>query len=185
MALNLKRPLVFLDLETTGINITADRIVELAILKVQPDGSEEWLHSLINPGIPIPEKTTAIHGISNKDVANSPKFADLARKIAAFIEGCDMAGYNAIKFDFPILMEEFNRAGVEVNFRKPKFVDVQVIFHRKEQRTLSAAYRYYCNKELTDAHSAKSDTQATYDILKAQIERYPDIGNDVESLVGF
>ncbi len=185
MELNLKRPIVFLDLETTGINIPTDRIVEISFLKIKPDGEEQWLTSLVNPEMPIPLKATAIHGITDDDVADAPKFRELAKSLAAFMEGCDLAGYNAIKFDIPVLAEEFLRTDIDFNFRKRKYIDVQVIFYKKEQRTLSAALRFYCNKELENAHSAKADTSATYEVLKAQLDRYKDLGNDIEKLSAY
>ncbi|MBN1108365.1 MAG: 3'-5' exonuclease [Bacteroidales bacterium] len=185
MELLLKRPLVFLDLETTGINITSDRIVEISLLKILPGGEEEWLTTLVNPGISIPAASTAVHGISDKDVADAPSFGEIAVKLEAFMEGCDLAGFNAIKFDIPLLAEEFLRVESDFNFRKRKYVDVQVIFHKKEQRTLSAAYRFYCRKELTDAHTAEADTLATYEVLKSQLDMYPDLENDVEKLAEF
>jgi DNA polymerase-3 subunit epsilon len=183
--LNLKRPIAFLDLETTGINITTDRIVELSVLKISPNGKEEWMSTRVNPEMPIPPKTTAIHGITDADVVNAPVFKEVAKKLAAFVEGCDLAGFNAIKFDIPVLAEEFLRANIDFNFRKRKYVDVQVIFHKKEQRTLAAAYQFYCNKPLVDAHSSKADTAATYEVLKSQLDRYGDLENDVEKLADF
>lgn len=185
MELNLRRPLAFIDIETTGINVSSDRIVEISILKIDPNGKEEWISLRINPEMPIPEKSTAIHGITDKDVADSPTFREVAKKLAAFLEGCDLAGYNAIKFDIPVLAEEFLRINTDFNFRKRKYVDVQVIFHKKEQRTLSAAYQFYCRKDLHNAHSSKADTQATYEVLKAQLDRYNDLDNDVEKLAEF
>jgi DNA polymerase-3 subunit epsilon len=183
--LNLKRPLAFLDLETTGINISNDRIVELSVLKISPNGKEEWMTTRVNPEMAIPPKTTAIHGITDEDVANSPKFVEVAKKLAAFLEGCDLAGYNAIKFDLPVLAEEFLRVNIDFNFKKRRYVDVQVIFHKKEQRTLAAAYQFYCNKDLHDAHSSKADTAATFEVLKSQLDRYSDLENDVEKLADF
>jgi DNA polymerase III subunit epsilon len=183
--LNLKRPLAFIDLETTGINVSADRIVELSVLKISPNGKEEWMSTRINPGIPIPPKTTAIHGIKDEDVANSPTFKEVARNLAAFLEGCDLAGYNAIKFDIPLLAEEFLRVNVDFSFIKRRYVDVQVIFHKKEQRTLSAAYLFYCKKDLEGAHGSKADTAATFEILKSQLDRYTDLENDVEKLADY
>jgi len=180
--LNLKRPIAFLDLETTGINVTNDRIVELSVLKISPNGKEEWMSTRVNPEIPIPLKTTAIHGITDADVANAPVFKEVAKNLAAFLEGCDLAGFNAIKFDIPLLAEEFLRVNIDFNFRKRKYIDVQVIFHKKEQRTLAAAYQFYCNKPLIDAHSSKADTQATYEVLKSQLDRYDDLENDIEKL---
>ena len=185
MELKLKRPIAFFDLETTGINIAADRIVEISVLRINVNGVKEWLTSRVNPEMPIPERAVAIHGIRNEDVASSPKFRELAKKIAAFIEGCDLAGYNAIKFDLPVLAEEFLRANVDFNFRKRKYVDVQVIFHKKEQRTLSAAYMFYCNKELDGAHGSKADTAAAYEVLKSQLDRYEDLENDVDKLAEY
>lgn len=185
MQLNLRRPLAFLDLETTGINIASDRIVEISILKITPEGKEEWMISRINPEMPIPPKSTAIHGISDADVASSPTFKEIAKNITSFLEGCDLAGYNAMKFDIPVLAEELLRVNVDFNFRKRKYVDVQVIFFKKEQRTLSAAYQFYCNRSLKDAHSSKADTFATYEVLKAQLDMYTDLGNDIEKLSEF
>ncbi len=185
MELNLKKPLVILDLETTGVNIVNDRIVEFSALKVSPGGAEEWLTLRINPGIPIPAESTRIHGISDADVANEPHFKDVAKKIASFVEGCDLAGFNAMRFDIPVLCEEFLRVSVDFNPARHRYIDVQVIFHKKEQRTLSAAYKFYCNMELENAHSAQADTAATYEILKAQLDRYPDLENDIEKLSAF
>jgi len=183
--LNLKRPIAFIDLETTGINVSTDRIVELSVLKISPNGKEEWMSTRVNPEMAIPPKTTAIHGISNEDVANSPTFIEVAKKLAVFLEGCDLAGYNAIKFDIPVLAEEFLRVNIDFNFRKRRYIDVQVIFHKKEQRTLSAAYQFYCKKDLEDAHSSKADTAATFEVLKCQLDRYKDLENDVEKLADF
>ncbi len=182
MELNLKRPIAFLDLETTGINVSSDRIVELSVLKISPNGKEEWMSTRINPEMPIPAKVIAIHGITDSDVAGAPTFKDIAKKLAAFLEGCDLAGYNAIKFDIPVLAEEFLRINIDFNFRKRRYIDAQVIFHKKEQRTLSAAYQFYCNKKLEGAHGSKADTSATYEVLKAQLDRYSDLENDIEKL---
>jgi DNA polymerase-3 subunit epsilon len=182
LELNLRRPIAFIDLETTGINISTDRIVEISVLKITPDGKEDWISTRINPEMPIPSKSTAIHGITDEDVSGAPTFREIARNLAVFLEGTDLAGYNAIKFDIPVLAEEFLRANIDFNFRKRKYVDPQVIFHRKEQRTLSAAYQFYCNKELKNAHSSKADTVATYEVLKAQLDRYSDLENDIEKL---
>jgi DNA polymerase-3 subunit epsilon len=183
--LNLKRPIAFLDLETTGVNVSTDRIVELSVLKISPNGKEEWMSTRINPGIPIPPKTTAIHGIRNEDVINSPTFREVAKNLANFLEGCDLAGYNAIKFDIPVLAEEFLRVNIDFNFLKRRYVDVQVIFHKKEQRTLTAAYLFYCKKNLEGAHGSKADTAATFEILKSQLDRYCDLENDIEKLADF
>ena len=166
MNLNLKRPIAFIDLETTVINVSVDRIVELSVLKISPNGKEELMTTMVNPEMAIPPKSTAIHGIKDEDVAKSPTFKEVAKNLATFLEGCDLAGYNAIKFDIPVLAEEFLRANIDFNFLKRRYVDVQVIFHKKEQRTLSAAYLFYCKKELEDAHSSKADTAATFEILK-------------------
>jgi DNA polymerase-3 subunit epsilon len=185
MQLNLKRSLAFIDLETTGINISSDRIVEISVLKITPDGKEEWMVSRINPEMPIPPKSTSIHGIKDEDVAASPTFKEIAKNLASFLEGCDLAGYNALKFDIPVLAEEFLRVNVDYDFRKRKYVDVQVIFFKKEQRTLSAAYQFYCNKSIKNAHSSKADTQATYEVLKAQLDMYADLANDIEKLSDF
>jgi DNA polymerase-3 subunit epsilon len=183
--LNLKKPIAFLDLETTGINVTSDRIVELSVLKISPNGKEEWMTTRVNPEIPIPPKTTAIHGIKDEDVVTCPAFREIAKNLAAFLEGCDLAGYNAIKFDIPLLAEEFLRCNVDFSFRKRRYVDVQVIFHKKEQRTLAAAYLFYCRKELLGAHGSKADTSATYEVLKCQLDRYRDLENDIEKLAEF
>ncbi|MDK2851862.1 MAG: polymerase subunit epsilon [Proteiniphilum sp.] len=182
MQLNLKNPLVFFDLETTGINITHDRIVEISFLKVYPNGKEEIKSRRINPEMPIPPQATAIHGITDEDVKDCPTFKQVARSLADQLEGCDLAGFNSSRFDVPMLAEEFLRAGVDFDMSKRKFVDVQIIFHKKEQRTLEAAYAFYCNKQLEDAHSAEADTRATYEVLKSQLDRYPDLTNDVEAL---
>ena len=185
MELKLRRPIAFIDIETTGINVSTDRIVEISILKVSPGGKEEWMSTRVNPGMPIPPKSTAIHGISDKDVENAPAFREVAKNIAAFLEGTDLAGYNAIKFDIPVIAEEFLRVNIDFNFLKRKYVDPQVIFHKKEQRTLSAAYQFYCNRALENAHSSKADTQATFEVLKAQLDRYQDLENDIEKLAVF
>ena len=185
MELKLRRPIAFIDIETTGINVSSDRIVEISVLKVSPGGKEEWMSTRVNPEMPIPPKSTAIHGISDKDVENSPTFKEIAKNLAVFLEGSDLAGYNAIKFDIPVIAEEFLRVNIDFNFLKRKYVDVQVIFHKKEQRTLSAAYLFYCSKALENAHSSKADTQATFEVLKAQLDRYQDLENDIEKLAVF
>ena len=186
MKLNLKNPLVFFDLETTGTNINSDRIVEICYLKVYPNGNEESKTLRINPEMHIPEASTAIHGIHDEDVADCPTFKDIAKKIAADIEGCDLAGFNSNRFDIPVLAEEFLRVGVDVDLMKRKFVDVQVIYHKLEQRTLSAAYKFYCDKNLEDAHTAEADTRATYEVLKAQLDRYPEVlENDIAFLSNY
>jgi DNA polymerase III subunit epsilon len=185
MELTLKNPLVFFDLETTGVNVASDRIVEIAWLKIQPDGRESNKTQLVNPTIPIDPRAIAIHGITDEDVKDKPTFSELARTLANEFEGCDFAGYNSNKFDIPLLAEEFLRAGVEFDLRKRKFIDVQVIFHKMEQRTLAAAYQFYCKKVLEDAHSAEADTLATYEILKAQLDHYEHLQNDVDYLAAF
>ena len=185
MELNLKNPLFFFDLETTGIDIVKDRIVEIAYLKVYPNGKEESKTMRINPTIPIPPQSTEIHGITDGDIKDCPTFAEYAKELSKIIEGCDLAGYNSNKFDIPLLAEEMLRANVDIDLMKRKFVDVQVIFLKKEQRTLSAAYKFYCNKQLENAHSADADTIATYEVLKAQLDRYPDIKNDVDEISKF
>lgn len=185
MKLNLKRPLVFFDLETTGVDTAKDRIVEISMVKVMPNGDEIVRTRLINPQMHIPEDATAIHGITDEDVKNEPTFAQIAKSLSQFIEGCDFGGFNSNRFDLPMLVEEFLRAGVDVDFKNRKFIDVQNIFHKMEQRTLVAAYKFYCDKDLTDAHSAEADTRATYEVLKAQLDRYPDLQNDVAALAEF
>lgn len=183
MKLNLRNPLVFFDLETTGTNISSDRIVEICYLKVYPNGNEEAKTMRINPGMHIPEASTAIHGIHDEDVADSPTFKEVAKDIAKDLEGADIAGFNSNRFDVPVLVEEFLRAGIDIDLTRRKFIDVQVIFHKMEQRTLSAAYKFYCGKNLEDAHTAEADTRATYEVLKAQLDRYPDVlTNDINFL---
>ena len=185
MNLKLKKPIVFFDLETTGVNIVHDRIVEISVLKVFPNGNKESKTWLVNPTINIPKETIAIHGITNEKVANEPTFDQLHKDILNLIEGCDLGGYNSNKFDIPLLVEEFLRCGVDFSIKNIKTVDVQNIFHKLEKRTLSAAYKFYCNKELIDAHSAEADTIATYEILLAQIEKYSELENDVDFLSKF
>lgn len=182
MKLNLKNPLVFFDLETTGTNINSDRIVEICYLKVYPNGNEEVKTYRVNPEMHIPEESSAVHGIKDEDVADCPTFKQLAANIKKDIEGCDFAGFNSNRFDVPVLAEEFLRADVDIDLSKHKFIDVQVIFHKMEQRTLSAAYKFYCDKNLEDAHTAEGDTRATYEVLMAQLDRYPDLKNDIDFL---
>lgn len=183
MKLNLKNPLIFFDLETTGTNINTDRIVEICYLKVHPNGNEEAKTMRINPEMHIPEASSEIHGIYDEDVADCPTFKDVAKDIAKDIEGCDIAGFNSNRFDVPVLVEEFLRVGIDIDLAKRKFIDVQVIYHKLEQRTLSAAYKFYCGKNLEDAHSAEADTRATYEVLKAQLDKYPDaLTNDINFL---
>lgn len=185
MNLNIKNPLIIFDLETTGINIVSDRIVEISTLKVMPDGSEEEKTKRFNPEIPIPPGATEIHGITDEDVKDCPSFREYAKTLARYMEGCDLAGYNSNKFDIPLLAEEFIRADVDFDLKKRKFIDVQTIFHKMEQRTLSAAYLFYCRKELNHAHSAKADTFATYEVLKAQLDKYSNLKNDIDFLSEF
>ena len=185
MELNLKKPIIFFDLETTGVNISHDRIIELSYIKVYPNGTEEEKSMRINPEMSIPAESTAIHHITDEDVADKPTFKQIAKELAKVFEGCDIAGYNSNRFDIPLLMEEFLRAGINIELSRQKFVDVQTIFHKMEQRTLSAAYKFYCNGDLENAHSANADTRATYEVLKAQLDRYPNLKNDVEGLSNF
>ncbi len=185
MKLNLKNPLLFFDIESTGLSVATDRIVEISAVKVFPDGTTEVKTRRINPTIPISPEAQAVHGISDADVAGEPTFKQVARSLAQWMEGCDIAGYNSMKFDIPLLSEEFMRAGVDFDFRKRKLVDVQNIFHKMEQRTLVAAYRFYCDKDLEQAHSAEADTMATYEVLMAQLDRYPQLENDVRFLADF
>lgn len=186
MDLNLANSIVFFDLETTGINIAKDRIVEISVLKVFPNGKEEQKTIRVNPEMPIPKEASSIHGIYDEDVKDCPVFKEVAKELAHYIEGCDLGGYNSNRFDIPLLAEEFLRAGVDFDMRKRKFVDVQTIFHKLEQRTLSAAYRFYCDKSLEDAHTAAADTMATYEVLKAQLDRYSDrLENSIEFLSKF
>lgn len=185
MTLNLERPLIFFDLETTGTNVVQDRIVELSYIKVYPDGTEEKKVRRINPGIPIPQASSAVHHITDEDVKDEPTFRQIAKSLHAIFEGCDIAGFNSNKFDVPLLMEEFGRCGINFDVAGRNFIDVQNIFHKMEQRTLVAAYRFYCGKELEGAHSALADTEATYEVLKQQIERYKELENDVKKLAEF
>jgi DNA polymerase-3 subunit epsilon len=185
MQLNLKRPLVVFDLETTGISISTDRIVEIACIKVHVNGEEELKVMKINPGIPIPPESTAIHGISDADVADAPTFSQVAKELGEFMKGCDFAGFNSNKFDFPLLVEEFLRAGVDFDVENRKFIDAQRIYHTMEPRNLSAAYKFYCNKTIENAHHAEDDTKATLEVLKAQINHYQELQNDIEFLHQF
>jgi DNA polymerase-3 subunit epsilon len=172
MELNLTRPLAFFDLETTGIKVATDRIVEICIIRINPDSSTKIKTNRINPGILIPWEATAIHGITNEDVKDAPSFSQVAHELAQFLDNCDLAGYNSNHFDIPLLVEEFLRAGVDFELKGRRFVDVQNIFHKMEPRNLRAAYKFYCEKDLENAHSAEADTTATYEILKAQLDRY-------------
>ncbi len=194
MQLALKNPLLFFDIESTGLNVASDRIVEISIVKVSPGAPGEpnkvdIKTRRINPTIPIPPEAQAIHGISDDDVKDCPTFRQIAKSLAKLMEGCDIAGYNSLKFDIPMLAEEFLRADVDFDFRKRKLVDVQNIFHKKEQRTLKAAYKFYCGENLDNAHSAEADTMATYQVLEAQLDRYADdeepLQNDVTYLAKY
>ncbi len=185
MNLKLKRPIIFFDLETTGVDTSRDRIVEISMVKIDVDGSKEVKTRRINPEMHIPEEASEVHGIYDEDVANEPTFKQIAKSLAKFIEGCDFGGFNSNRFDLPVLVEEFMRAGVDVDFKRRKYVDVQNIFHKKEQRTLVAAYKFYCDKDLVGAHSAEADTLATYEVLEAQMARYGDICDTVEALAEF
>lgn len=185
MQLQLKRPLVVFDIESTGINISKDRIVELSTIKVYPDGKEELRTQRFNPGCPIPAETSKIHGIYDQDVADKPSFAEKAKELAEYLKGCDFAGFNSNRFDFPMLVEEFLRCGIDFDSDNRKFVDVQRIFHQMEQRNLSAAYKFYCDQHLENAHSAEADTLATLAVLKAQIHRYDNLKNDIDYLHSF
>ena len=186
MKLNLRRPMVFFDLETTGTDIASDRIVEISVVKVMPDGEQIVRTRRINPEMPIPAEATAVHHISDEDVRNEPTFRQVAKSLRDFVQGCDFCGFNSNRFDLPLLAEEFMRVGVDVDFfKKAKYVDVQNIFHKKEERTLVAAYRFYCGKELEAAHSANADTMATYEVLCSQLDRYTDLENSVDYLSEF
>lgn len=183
MALQLSRPIAFIDLETTGVNLSSDRIIEIAIVKVMTDGTRQVKRKLINPQIPIPPASSEIHGITDEMVKDAPTFKQVANELKQFVESCDLGGYNSNRFDIPLLMEEFLRAGLDIDLSDRKMVDVQHIFYSMEPRTLSAAYKFYCEKELKDAHSALVDVEATIEVLDAQINRYPELGDSVEKIL--
>lgn len=185
MKLNLTRPIVFFDLETTGVNIVTDKIVEISILKVFPNGNKESKTWLVNPEMEIPQESINVHGITNKKVVSEPTFKELASEVNEMISDADLAGFNSNRFDIPLLAEELMRVGIEFDMKNRKAIDVQVIFHKKEQRTLSAGYQFYCGKELEGAHGAEADTNATYEILLAQLDKYNDIENSVDALSNF
>jgi len=185
MQLNLKNPIIFFDLEATGINVNSDRIVEICYLKVQPNGQEETKTFRVNPGMPIPPESSEIHHIFDADVVDCPTFKEIGKMVAKDIEGCDIAGFNSNRFDIPMLVEEFLRNDIDIDLSKRKFIDVQVIFHKMEQRTLTAAYKFYCGKTLDGAHGAEADTIATYEVLKSQLDLYPDLQNDIHYLSEF
>lgn len=182
--LQLKRPLAFIDLETTGVNLSTDRIVEIAVIKLTPEGERLRKRKLLNPGIPIPKESTDIHGITDDMVKDAPTFKQAANEIKMFLEGADLAGYNSNRFDIPMLMEEFLRAGMDIDLSMRRMVDVQHIFYTMEPRTLSAAYKFFCNKELNDAHSAEADISATIEVFEAQLNKYEQLGNTVDSILG-
>ena len=181
--LQLKRPIAFIDLETTGVSLSTDRIVEIAIIKLLPDDTRQVKRKLINPQMPIPKSSTDIHGITDEMVKDAPTFKQVANEVKVYIENCDLGGYNSNRFDIPILMEEFLRVGLEIDLSKRKMVDVQHIFYTMEPRTLTAAYKFFCEKELVDAHSAEADVSATIDVFLAQLKRYGNLGNSVESVL--
>jgi DNA polymerase-3 subunit epsilon len=181
--LQLTKPLAFIDIEATGSNVAIDRIVEIAIIKQLPDGSRTIKRKLLNPQIPIPQVVCDIHGITDEMVKDAPTFKQAAHEIKQFLDGCDLSCYNAYRLDIPMLIEEFIRAGVEFEMRNRKLIDVQKIFHQMEQRTLAAAYKFYCNKSLDNAHSAEVDAAATAEILNAQLEKYPQLGNNIDSVL--
>ena len=185
MELKLNKPICFFDLETTGTNVARDRIVEISILKVYPNGNKESRTWLVNPEMTIPEEVIAVHGISNEKVANEPTFKELAKEIFNIIKDCDLAGFNSDRFDIPLLAEEMLRADIDFDLKNMLSVDVQTIFHKMEKRTLAAAYKFYCDKDLTDAHSAEADTSATYEVLLSQLDRYPELENNVKKLAEF
>ncbi|MDG1743329.1 MAG: exonuclease domain-containing protein [Polaribacter sp.] len=185
MKLNLTRPIVFFDLETTGVNIVTDKIVEISILKVFPNGNKESKTWLVNPEMEIPQESINVHGITNEKVVSEPTFKELASEVNEMILDEDLAGFNSNRFDIPLLAEELMRVGIEFDMKNRKAIDVQVIFHKKEQRTLSAGYQFYCGKELEGAHGAEADTNATYEILLAQLDKYNDIENSVDALSNF
>nr|WP_321233557.1 3'-5' exonuclease [uncultured Psychroserpens sp.] len=185
MQLNLTKPICFFDLETTGINITHDRVVEISILKVHPNGKEETYTQRVNPTIPIPPHVTLVHGISDADVMDKPTFKDISKEVYQMIKDSDLGGFNSNRFDIPLLAEEMLRADVDFDMKNTQSIDVQTIFHKMEQRTLSAAYKFYCGKSLDNAHSAEADTIATYEVLKAQLDKYEELENDAKFLAEF
>lgn len=185
MRLKLQKPIIFFDLETTGTNIMTDRIVQISTIKLLPDGTDTQYTRLINPGMPIPPEATAVHHITDSEVADKPQFAQIAKKLAMYFTGCDIAGFNSNRFDIPLLDQEFQRAGIDFDLSECRFIDVQTIYHKKEPRNLSAAYKFYCGKDLDQAHSADADTLATFEVLKAQLEKYTDLPDDVNALADY
>jgi DNA polymerase III subunit epsilon len=185
MALQLNRPIVFIDLETTGINIALDRVIEIAIIKILPDKTKVVKHKLLNPQMPIPKASSAVHGITDDKVKDAPTFKEVANELKQFIDNSDLSGYNSNRFDIPLLMEEFLRAGIILDMTNRRMIDVQTIFHMMEKRTLAAAYKFYCEKELEDAHSAEADATATWEVLEAQLMRYEHLGNTIDTVLKF
>lgn len=183
MILVLNKPIVFLDLETTGLNLATDRIVEIALLKVLPDGTRQNKRKLVNPERAIPAEVSAIHGITDEMVKDAPTFKQIANEVKQFLQGSDIGGYNSNKFDWPLLVEEFLRVGIEIDINERRLVDVQKVYHIMEPRNLSAAYKFYCNKELVQAHSAEVDVNATWEVFEAQVSKYPDLGNSIDSVL--
>ncbi|HMR93096.1 MAG TPA: 3'-5' exonuclease [Chitinophagaceae bacterium] len=181
--LKLTKPLAFIDLETTGVNLGTDRIVEIAIVKILPDKTRTSKRRIINPEMPIPKTASDVHGITDEMVKDAPTFRQVAQELKQMLDGCDLAGYNSNRFDIPLLMEEFLRVKVEFDMKGRRLIDVQKIFHQMEQRTLTAAYKFYCNKVLDGAHSAEADATATYEVLEAQLERYPELGHTTDSII--
>lgn len=185
MPLQLTRPLAFIDLETTGVNLASDRIVEIAIVKLQPDYTRVVKRKLINPQMPIPKSSSDVHGITDEMVKDAPSFKQVANEVRQFLDNCDLAGYNSNRFDFPMLVEEFLRAGLDFDISDKHMLDVQKVYHMMEPRTLSAAYKFYCEKNLDNAHTAEADAAATWEVLESQLQKYPQLGNTVESVVKF
>jgi DNA polymerase-3 subunit epsilon len=185
MALQLERPLVFIDLETTGVNLAIDRVIEIAIVKIFPDKTKTVKHKIVNPQIPIPKSASDIHGITDEHVKDAPTFKEVANELKQFIDNADLSGYNSNRFDIPLLMEEFLRAGINLDMSNRRMLDVQQIYHMMEKRTLGAAYKFYCEKELIDAHSAEADATATWEILEAQLNRYEHLGGTIDTILQF
>ena len=185
MALQLERPLVFIDLETTGVNLAIDRVIEIAIVKIFPDKTKQVKHKIVNPQIPIPKSASDIHGITDEHVKDAPTFKEVANELKQFIDNADLSGYNSNRFDIPLLMEEFLRAGINLDMSNRRMLDVQQIYHMMEKRTLGAAYKFYCEKELVDAHSAEADATATWEILEAQLNRYEHLGGTLDTILQF
>lgn len=185
MALQLERPLVFIDLETTGVNLAIDRVIEIAIVKIFPDKTKQVKHKIVNPQIPIPKSASDIHGITDEHVKDSPTFKEVANELKQFIDNADLSGYNSNRFDIPLLMEEFLRAGINLDMSNRRMLDVQQIYHMMEKRTLGAAYKFYCEKELVDAHSAEADATATWEILEAQLDKYEHLGGTLDTILQF